>query len=628
MASVWGELKRRNVVKVAVAYAIVGWILVEVSSTVLPIFEAPDWIVQVFTFFVILGFPLALILSWAYEITPEGIKLERNVAAGESIIRVTGRKLDFAIIGLLLIAVGFLVVNYVLVDSDREAVVQETISPTIEPAAESPAPEAVEEQRTVLPNSVAVLPFRNDSPDPNNAYYASGIHEEILNHLVKLSALSVIARTSVEQYKDTEISIPEIARELNVETVMEGSVRFDAGRIRITAQLNDGVTGLHIWSETYTRDFDDIFAIESDIAMNVANALEAEFSLEEQESIEDRPTESLQAYALYLRALEARRTRPNPLEMSDAIEESLSYLERALIFDPEFAVAHVEKAYSYLAMLTREPAAPQAWIARRAELEGLARDSAERALALDPRLGAAHGVLGRIYLNNWNAAEAQDAFEQALQLTPNDTETRWDYAFFNAYTDRFDEAIGLFESVVDLRPNSAAAHHVLGIAFVFAKDHESAISAYQRAIELSPTNGTSYMDLSRIAAVRGDHAAAMEHARTAEQLMGDAINARGLSNIAYSYGLAGSREDASRLFNRLELAAATVHIDEQAWGQAYLAIGEHQQALNYLDAAANNKAGNPPNVSTNFIRLNSWNDPVLDEPEFVAVRERLGFTDL
>ncbi len=151
MASVWGELKRRNVVKVAVAYAIVGWILVEVSATVLPIFEAPDWIVQVFTFFVILGFPLALILSWAYELTPEGIKLERNVATGESITHVTGRKLDFAIIGTLILALGFVVVdNYVLEDGDQEAVVQEP-TPIVEPAAESPAPIVVEEQRRGSP---------------------------------------------------------------------------------------------------------------------------------------------------------------------------------------------------------------------------------------------------------------------------------------------------------------------------------------------------------------------------------------------------------------------------------------------------------------------------------------------
>ncbi len=267
MASVWGELKRRNVVKVAVAYAIVRWLLIEVSSVIAPAMNLPDWATSLVVFFVILGFPLALVLSWADEITPEGMKRSHEVPATESVAHVTGRKLDFAIIGALVLALGFVVYNYVLEDSEVAV--------------------------GILPNSVAVLPFENMSVDPEEAFYASGIHEEILNQLVKLSALNVIARTSMQQYANTEKSIPEIARELNVETVMEGSVRYAGGQIRITAQLNDGITGAHLWSETYTRDFDDIFAIESDVAMNVANALEAEFSLEEQASIGEIPTSSV-----------------------------------------------------------------------------------------------------------------------------------------------------------------------------------------------------------------------------------------------------------------------------------------------------------------------------------------------
>ncbi len=189
MASVWGELKRRNVVKVAVAYAIVGWLSIEVSATVLPIFEAPDWIVQVFTFFVILGFPVALILSWAYEITPQGIKLERNVAAGESITHVTGRKLDFAIIGVLVIAVAFFAVDrFVLED---EALTPEQRSDLFEiqqEIADAIEAELSEAEPDVLPNSVAVLPCDNLSPDPDDAYFALSIHEEILNQLVKIRA--------------------------------------------------------------------------------------------------------------------------------------------------------------------------------------------------------------------------------------------------------------------------------------------------------------------------------------------------------------------------------------------------------------------------------------------------------
>ena len=286
MASVWGELKRRNVVKVAVAYAIVGWVLIEVSSVLLPTFQAPEWVMRVFSFFIIAGFPVALILSWAYELTPEGIKLERNVAVGESITQVTGRKLDFAIIGALVLALGFVVYNYVLRDG----------------ADESPEVAVVEPEQAVLPNSVAVLPFENLSLDPEDAFFAIGIHDTILNELAKISALNVIARTSMERYANSDQTIQEIAEELNVETVMEGSVQYAEGRVLITAQLIDPRTNTHLWSDSYNREFSDIFAIQADIAMNIANALEAEFSLEEQASIEETPTDSPEAYVLYLRA--------------------------------------------------------------------------------------------------------------------------------------------------------------------------------------------------------------------------------------------------------------------------------------------------------------------------------------
>jgi TolB-like protein len=203
-----------------------------------------------------------------------------------------GRRIEFALIGLLVLAVGFMLVDsYVLEDSDRLAEVRQTAS-TVGSVAETPTPIVVEESRDVLPNSVAVLPFENLSPDPDNAYFAAGIHEEVLNQLAKIDALNIIARTSMLQYADQTKSIPEIADELNVETVMEGSVRFADDRVLVTAQLIDPVTNSHLWSESYNREFADIFAIQADIAMNIANALEAEFSLEEQAQIEELPTDS------------------------------------------------------------------------------------------------------------------------------------------------------------------------------------------------------------------------------------------------------------------------------------------------------------------------------------------------
>ena len=353
MASVWGELKRRNVVKVAVAYAVVGWLLIEVASTVLPTFEAPQWVLQTITFVIILGFPLALVLSWIFDFTPTGVERTDSQPRFEGAANVSGRKLDFAIIGALVLGLGFVVVdNYVLEDNSGEP---------------------SEVATNVLPNSVAVLPFENLSPDPDNAYFAAGIHDTILNELAKLRNMNVIARTSVLPYADGQTPIPDIARELNVGTVMEGTVQYAEGRILVTAQLIDPETSAHLWSDNYDREFADIFAIQSDIAMNIANALEAEFSLEEQESIERIPTQSPAAYALYLQGLSAATA-----------ESFYSFINQAVAVDPQFALAYAQRAVlnTYDLVGAGFGLAPDEAL----ELERSIYEDAERARSIDPTL--------------------------------------------------------------------------------------------------------------------------------------------------------------------------------------------------------------------------------------------------
>jgi len=618
LTSFFGELKRRNVVKVAVAYAIVGWILVEVSSTVLPIFEAPDWIVQVLTFFVILGFPLALILSWAYEITPEGIKLERNVAAGESITHITGRKIDFAIIGALLVAVGFLVVNYVLVDSDQVAVVQET-TPTVEPAAESPAPVVVEAQREVLPNSVAVLPFENMSTDPADEFYAAGIHEEILNQLVKLSALNVIARTSMRQYANTEKSIPEIARELNVETVMEGSVRYANGQIRITTQLNDGVTGAHLWSETYTRDFDDIFAIESDVAMNVANAVGAEFSLEEQASIEKIPTDSPEAYALYLRALETTER---------AARQAL--LDRAIDIDPEFALAYATKAGWYAGSIINTVANAAADPAEHNELEALVRENAAKALSLDPNLGQAHAALAITNQVYWRWAEAEESFERALRASPNDARVLGGYSWFKSFSGEHATAFQLGLRAMELDPDRAGSHRGLGFVLLRSRQPDAAVAVLRDAIRLNPRSALAHMFLGHAEAALGNGAEALNELRHSERLGADNPPLVLIAETAYGYAQLGRREDVVRRFNELEAIPPDTQVGAGSWALAYLALGEYDKVLDWLRVAVEKIDNREPDegfYNLMFIKSNIYFDPILDEPRFQELLSRIGSAD-
>jgi len=576
MASVWGELKRRNVVKVAVAYAIVGWVLVEITSTVLPTFEAPQWVLQTITFVVILGFPLALILSWAYEITPGGIKLERDVAAEESITHVTGRKLDFAIIGALVLALGFVVYNYVLEEGEVAV--------------------------GVLPNSVAVIPFENMSVDPEEAFYASGIHEEILNQLVKLSALNVIARTSMQQYANTEKSIPEIARELNVETVMEGSVRYANGQIRITVQLNDGVTGAHLWSETYTRDFDDIFAIESDIAMNVANAVGAKFSLAEQESIEKIPTDSLAAYALYLRALS---TSQGPVS-------TLKDLDRAISLDPEFALARGFKALEISFQIRIGNLDSDEW-------QPIARAAAERAIALDPTVGSAHAALAALYATNWRWGEAQQAYERVYRLNPKDVAVLQAYGVFMRDTGQYAESVRLYERVRVLDPSAGA--YQLGLSYRYAGNYAAAAETFRNLSELDLARSLRHMQLGFTEIIAGNREEGLTELQTAEQLWGDSIPTDRIAQVAIAYAALELSEDVERLVTEFEDRASAEPVGNAQWAMIYLAQGDYEQAFERLEAMIDDPIGEARWAQ---IKANEFGDPELDKPHWRELRDRLG----
>ena len=300
------ELKRRKVFQVAAVYLVVAWLIMQVVDVVNEPLRLPEWFDTVAIMIVAIGFPIALILSWAFDLTPEGVVKDSGT------VQSSGRRIEYVLIGLLVIAVGWI--------GFRE------LSP--------PAPST----NDVLPNSVAVLPFENLSPNPDDAYFVAGVHEQILNELAKIRDLNVIARTTMMRYADAPPPIPEIASELNVETVMEGSVRYAGNQVRVTAQLIDGDSGTHLWTEDYDGDLADIFGIQSDIATRIAMALEAELLPSERESLEKQPTDSLDAYALFLRA----RNEPagGSFGGSAGVVTAVTLLDAALALDPEFALAY------------------------------------------------------------------------------------------------------------------------------------------------------------------------------------------------------------------------------------------------------------------------------------------------
>src|SRR6266403_749875 len=284
----FAELRRRYVYKVAIAYAVVAWLLMQIASQIFPFFEIPSWGVRLVVLLIVIGFPVALILAWAFELTPEGIKRAEDVDVSKSITRKTGRKLDFFIIGVLLAVVAILIFQraHLKVPTPTSLIPEKSI-------AELPA------------KSIAVLPFQNLSKDEDNAFFADGVQDEILTDLAKIADLKVISRTSVMQYKNVSTrNLPEIAQALKVAHVLEGSVQRSANRVRVTAQLIDARNDTHVWAEKYDRDLADVFAIQSEIAEKIADQLQAKLSTKEKAAMGARPTKDLAAYDLYLRAKE------------------------------------------------------------------------------------------------------------------------------------------------------------------------------------------------------------------------------------------------------------------------------------------------------------------------------------
>ncbi len=416
--SLIAELKRRNVFRVGAAYAIVAWLLVEVASVVLPTFEAPDWVMKVLTFLVILGFPLALIFAWAFELTPKGIKRETAVDPAESITSKTGRKLDFAIIGLLAVAVVYFAVDKFVLEADTEL--------TEATAEQVPAAESVAREK-----SIAVLPFVNMSSDPEQEYFSDGISEEILNVLAQVPGLRVASRTSAFTFKGDNRNIGEIAAILKVNHVLEGSVRKSGNRVRIAAQLIDASNEKHLWSETYDRELIDIFAIQSEIARAVARKIKIELSPEKEALLANTQAVDPEAHEAYLRGqYEAAKFT------ADSYTRAMEHYQRALLADPEYAPAYAGLANAYfmlgqpLVVLPHHEAMPEA------------KSAALKALELDPSLPDAYTALAHVtWMYEWDWKTADQMFRRAIELNPNSAHARSIYGIYLSSMGQHEEAI-------------------------------------------------------------------------------------------------------------------------------------------------------------------------------------------
>ncbi len=549
------ELKRRNVFRVGVAYAIVAWLLIEVASVLLPTFDAPAWVMKAFSTLVILGFPLTLVIAWAFEMTPEGLKRETAVDSTEPVTRKARSKLDFAIVGLLVLAVV-----YFAVDKFGNG----------EP---KPPPVAPEEILTAEPverdKSIAVLLFNNLSRDAANEPFTSGIHDDILTQLSKIRALKVIARTSMERL-DPNLSIPEIGTKLNVATVLEGGVQRAGDRIRINVQLIDCQTEAHLWAETYDRELTaaNIFSIQSDVAQQIASALRVELTADERTRIEKKPTENLRAYNLYLLGKHHEQQRP---ATQNSMDTAASYFQQAIDEDPAFGAAYAELAEIHFSRAVL--GAPM--VLAFEEFRSLA----ETASALDP--DGVEANVAMAFVHAWDgdlqAADAQMA--RVLELAPNAARS---YIANADWYRSVDDRLAYLRIAIQLDPLDLYASRELVDNLIQARRFTEAAEEAESAYALDRdgavlTLAEAYFFADRKEEAREAYVHALEVYGSLER------SSNTVAYLAYINGMLGREEQARALLRELEGMSQDGHVALRSAARAYASIGDSDRTLHWIE---------------------------------------------
>jgi adenylate cyclase len=472
MPTFFAELKRRNVIRAAAFYAASAWLLVQVATQVFPFFRIAEWMVRWIVVAAVVGFPFWVLLAWFYEWTPQGLQRESETSAAPSpTARQQRKNVDRWIIVMLSFAVVLLLTDRFVL---RHGVNETTALP-------------------ISSESIAVLPFVNMSDDKANEYFSDGISEELLNLLSKIPQLKVAARSSSFSFKGKGVEIPEIARQLHVANVLEGSVRKSGDQLRITAQLVRAAEGYHLWSESYDRKMDDIFKIQDEIAGEVVKELKVKLL----GAAPKVRTTDPKAYALYLQARElARQQTPEAFSKSDAL------YRQVLEIDPRYAPAWDELARNFRNKYGMGLLSSQEGYAR-------AREAAEKALAIDPDYAPAPAQLGTIAMYENDLAGAARHFQRALALDPTDLDVLRSTTAFLQSLGRLDEALALHEAVVRRDPVNVTALYNLGYFQRQAGRYDAAIASLRTVLSLSPGRGGAHYQLETALMLKGDTTAAL-----------------------------------------------------------------------------------------------------------------------
>jgi TolB-like protein/ketosteroid isomerase-like protein len=535
----FAELKRRNVSKVAIVYAVVAWLLIQAASIVFPTFEAPAWVMKVVIVLVVLGFPVALILAWAVELTPEGMKRTENVRPDEFIPQWSGRKFAALIVSVAVIAAGLLLFQLFR-------------SKPVSPAGAASAPGVPEK-------SIAVLPFESLSEDKSNAYFADGIQDEILARLSKIADLKVISRTSTQKYKSAPNNLREIAQQLGVTNVLEGSVQKASNQVRVTVQLINALNDSHLWAETYDRKLVDMFEVESDIAQKIAGSLEAKLTGREKTAMTAAGTKNPEAYDAYLHAL-AHQHGQAPEDQRNFVE----YSQRAVALDP-----HYPEAWSLLAEAEAQlyffPEHTEAQLAR-------ARTAAETALRIAPDLADAHKAMGLFYyycLQDFDRALAE--LSVARERAPNDANVLLSIGLVQRRQGKLDDAIAIQLQASKLDPLNQDIWANTGRSYRGIRKFDDARAMFDRALTISPND-------SGITAEKAETYLAQGDLDTTWRM----LNGIKLSPLEAGFGTYLSALVYRRQFDDAIALISSAMADEQHLTPVFSAVGHHALGNLYL----------------------------------------------
>jgi TolB-like protein/Flp pilus assembly protein TadD len=571
------ELKRRNVYKVAVAYAVVGWLLVQIATQVFPFFEVPNWAVRLVVLLLIIGFPIALIIAWAFETTPEGIK--RTAAADAAGERSRGGAWIYIVLIGAALSVGlFFVGRYTAGHTTRE---------------NTSAASAISQK------SIAVLPLLNESGDPKDEYFSDGLSEELIAALAQISGLKVVGRSSSFRFKDRKEEPKTIGEKLGVSTLLDGTVRKQGDRVRIVAALVNAADGIQLWTRTFDRQLKDIFAVQEEIAKAVAESLKGTLLGADARSAQVAATDNSEAHNAYLQG-HFHLVRRNVEDFRKAID----YYDQAIELDPKYALAYAERAEAWTILGDLTGQRPTAY--------PKARSDAEKAVAIAPALAEARAALGfvRCFVD-WKFAEGLAELKRAKELSPANPTANDLLARIIVYLGRFDEAERQARQAVELDPLSTVTQGNLARVLFYAGKLDEADAVARKAAELQPTGASNHRWQVLIAAQRGDGEASLREA----QLEPDEGYRR--FELAVAQYVVGDRQAADAALADL-LAKAREGFAYQI-AEVYAVRGEKDKAFEWLQIAFDDRDAG---------MLSLLVDPLMrslrDDPRYKSFLAKLG----